>query len=133
MSISNKIKLRVCKIKPVFKDKRGEIFDILESRVDHTGIVTFKKPGVKRGSHYHKRSIQYTYVLNGKIKLITADFDGKNRKEFVLTQGSFAIIPPKVIHLYISMTSAKIIDLTTISRKKDGYEKDTHRVDMDKI
>jgi len=133
MSIPNKIKLQVYKIKPVFKDKRGEIFDILESRVDHTGIVTFKKPGVKRGSHYHKRSIQYTYVLDGKIKLITADLRGKDRKEFVLTPGSFAVIPPKIIHLYISMTSARIIDLTTISRKKDGYEKDTHRVDIDKI
>ncbi len=133
MNTSNKTKLQIYKIKPVFKDERGEIFDILESRVNHVGIVTFKKPGVKRGNHYHKKSIQYTYVLNGKIRLITADFDGKNRKEFILTPGSFTVIPSKVIHLYISMTDAKIIDLTTISRKKDGYEKDIHRVDIDKI
>lgn len=133
MNTSNKTKLQTFEIKPVFKDERGEIFDILESRVDHVGIVTFKKSGVKRGNHYHKKSIQYSYVLDGKIKLITADLDGKNRKEIILTSGSFTSIPPKVVHLYVSMTSAKMIDLTTVSRKKDGYEKDTHRVDIDKI
>ena len=55
-------------LKPVFSDKRGDIFDIVEGKVGHVGLVTFKT-GVIRGNHYHKKSTQYSYVLDGTIEL----------------------------------------------------------------
>jgi len=125
---SNKVKLKVYTITPVFQDRRGDIFDILESPVAHVGMVTFKKGGIERGNHYHKKSIQYTYVLKGKIKLTTTDIEGKNKREFMLKPGSFAVIPPKIVHIYTSITSATMLDFTTESRKGGGYEKDTFRV-----
>lgn len=122
-----KAKFSNYKLNPVFKDKRGEIFDIVEDEVGHVGMVTFKK-GVARGSHWHKHSTQYSYVLGGKIKLIVSDLRKKWEKTLMLGPGSLTCIPPKTIHTYIAITPARMLDVTTISRVKDGYEKDTYRV-----
>ena len=115
------------KLKPVFRDKRGDIFDIVEDNVGHVGMVTFKR-GVTRGNHYHKHSTQYSYVLDGKIKLIVSDIQKKWEKEYILGPGVLTCIPPKIIHTYKAITPARMVDITSVSRTKDGYEKDTHRV-----
>lgn len=120
--------VRVYPIRPVFRDRRGAIFDILENKVQHVGMVTFTRKGVRRAQHYHKRSIQYTYVLSGKIELITSNIDGSKKRRFMLRPGMFSIIPPRVVHTYIAMTPSRMLDLTTESRKKNGYEADTYRV-----
>ena len=115
------------KLKPVFRDHRGDIFDIVEDNVGHVGMVTFKK-GVTRGNHYHKHSTQYSYVLDGKIKLIVSDLQKKRKKEYILDPGTLTCIPPKTIHTYKAITTARMLDVTSVSRSKDGYERDTHRV-----
>jgi len=117
------------KIKPAFTDKRGDINDILEEQVGHVGLITFKK-GAIRGNHYHKKSTQYTYILKGKIKFVTSDINGKHRKEFILEEGTFSRIPPQVVHAYKALTSAAMLDMTTLNRKDNGYEKDTVRVSI---
>lgn len=122
-----KVKFSNYKLNPVFKDERGEIFDIVEDYVGHVGMVTFEK-GVTRGKHWHKHSTQYSYVLEGKIKLIVSGLQKKWKKVLMLGPGSLTCIPPKIIHTYIAITPAKMLDVTTISRVKDGYEKDTYRV-----
>lgn len=116
-------------IKPVFSDKRGDIFDILEDKVNHIGMVTFAKKGVIRGNHYHKKSTQFTYVLSGKIKMTTTNLKGNEKKVFIMQKDSFAKIPPSTIHIYESLSKAEILDMTTESRKGTGYEKDTIRID----
>jgi len=124
---TKKITLSNQKVKPVFTDKRGSIFDLVEEKVGHIGIVTFKK-GVIRGNHYHKKSVQYSYILDGKIKLVTSDINGKNKKSVIIASGVLTTIPVGVVHTYIALTNAKIIDITTMSRNDNGYEKDTIRI-----
>ena len=54
--------------KKIFKDKRGLIADVIyNTKINHIAYITTKKKGI-RGNHYHKKTIQYTFVLNGKIK-----------------------------------------------------------------
>lgn len=123
------IKVIVKKLQPVFTDVRGDIFDVVEDKIRHIGLVTFRK-GAVRGNHYHKKSTQYSYVLEGKIQLVIKAAKGKNTKikKYIMTKGTYAQIPPYSIHTYIALTPAAIIDCTTLSRKADGYEKDTIRV-----
>lgn len=123
-----KKKVKVYGIKPVFSDKRGNIYDILEEMIQHVGMVTFTKKGIIRGNHYHKKSTQYSYVLSGKIKLTTKNLDGKNKGTFMMNEGTFAEIPAGVIHTYESLSRAVMLDMTTASRKESGYEEDTIRV-----
>ncbi len=116
------------KLSPAFKDKRGEIFDILKSRVEHVGMVTFKKSGIERGNHYHKKSIQYSFVISGKLKLIISNIEGGNRKSLKLGPNSFSVIPPGIVHTYISLEPAIMIFLTTTHRRDKNYEENTCRV-----
>lgn len=121
LSFQNKV------LKPVFTDKRGSIFDILEEKVGHIGLITFNK-GVTRANHWHKKSVQYSYVLEGKIRLTVSDRDGSHKKQTVITEGTLTTIPPRTVHTYTALSKASIIDITTMSRKDNGYEEDTIRV-----
>lgn len=114
-------------LKPAFRDARGEIFDLIEEKVGHIGLITFTK-GAVRANHYHLRSTQYSYILDGTIKLMVCRIDGTQKKEYVLKPGTLTSIPPKMIHKYTALTKARILDITTLSRTDDGYEKDTIRV-----
>ena len=118
------------KLKPVFEDKRGKIFDIVEDPISHIGFITFKK-GAVRGNHYHKKSTQYTYVIAGKIELYTKDARNPDAPvtKTVMTPGFLAVIPPHTIHVYRAVTPSSMIDCTTANRLKQGYENDTVRID----
>lgn len=122
-----KITFQNTKLKPVFTDKRGSIFDLVEENASHIGMVTFNKGSV-RGNHYHKNSVQYSYVLEGQIKLVVSDIHGGHRKEMILGPGMLTVIPNKTIHTYTALTKARMLDITTLNRKNRGYEKDTIRV-----
>ena len=115
------------KIKPAFTDARGHIFDIVEEPISHVGLITFKK-GAVRGNHYHKKSVQYTYILKGKITFVTSDIKGKRKKTCILTEGMFSRIPPQIVHAYKALTSAAMLDMSTLARGVKGYEDDTVRV-----
>jgi quercetin dioxygenase-like cupin family protein len=127
MKKTKKVSFQNVTIKPVFTDTRGSIFDVLEENVGHIGIITFNK-GATRANHYHKKSIQYSYVLEGKLKLTISDIDGGNKKVITLTPGMITTIPAKTIHIYTALAKSKIIDMTTLGRNDNGYEKDTVRI-----
>lgn len=116
------------KLSPAFSDSRGLIYDILESKVEHIGMVTFDKKGVVRGNHYHKKSIQYTLLLEGKIKLSVCKKNSNEIKTYILNKGDFTKIPANVVHTYESLKKSVILDMTTLSRKANGYEEDTVRI-----
>jgi len=127
MAKKKKHSLQNYKVMPAFTDKRGHIFDIVEEPLSHVGLITFKK-GAIRGNHYHKKSTQYTYILKGKIKFVVSDTRGKHKKTFILNEGMFSRIPPKMVHAYKAFTPATMLDMTTLARGKKGYEDDTVRV-----
>ncbi|PIR84923.1 hypothetical protein COU16_00180 [Candidatus Kaiserbacteria bacterium CG10_big_fil_rev_8_21_14_0_10_47_16] len=124
--------ITIKKITPVFKDERGEIFDIFEAPVGHTGLITFTQ-GAARAGHYHIESIQYSYVLEGEIELIVSQQDGSEEERFTLKPNMYAEIPAGVVHTYIAKTEALMLDSTTLSRNGDGYEKDTVRVPVETV
>lgn len=124
-------KIIIKKLEPATVDERGAIYDILEAEVKHIGYITFVK-GAVRGKHYHKKSTQFTYMLSGRIELITKDLRQKEAEieKVVMTARDLATIPPSIIHAYRALDDSVILDITTESRLGDGYESDTIRVDL---
>lgn len=56
---------------PNFVDERGEITDIIDGdNVNSITLITSKK-GAVRGNHYHKQTIQYLYLIEGKLVYYT--------------------------------------------------------------
>ena len=123
-------KVTISKIKPVHVDKRGSITDIIEgASIKHLGLVTFNK-GVVRGNHYHKKQTQYTYLLEGEIKLVIKKVSGGKVSVKIMKPGDFASIPPGIIHTYVANRKSSIVVLTDFSRSVKKYEDDTFRVQL---
>ncbi|MBI2208873.1 cupin domain-containing protein [Candidatus Woesearchaeota archaeon] len=126
------MKIKKEKIKPVFKDGRGAIYDLLDKEnIKHIGMLTSKKGSV-RGSHYHKTARQITYIFSGKIKLTLKNMDDNSEKPqiIIMDEGDIVDIPPMVAHSLEALEDTTFLVFTDRQRSDGGYEDDTYRVEM---
>ena len=120
----------IIKIKPVFEDRRGTIWDFLTNEeTSHIGFLTTVK-GAVRGKHFHKLQQQYTLVLNGKIRVYVKDVrDSKSQVEtFELNEMEMILFPTFFYHAIESIEDSKCLVFTSKGRHNGEYENDTFRV-----
>ena len=116
------------KIKNDFEDSRGAIRDILvKEKIDFVTIIFNKKNSV-RGNHYHKKTVQYLYVLEGSI-LVASKFEGKEIEKKILTEGDLLLNEPFEWHAIKSIEDSKLLILTRGLRGGNDYEADTFKID----
>jgi quercetin dioxygenase-like cupin family protein len=119
--------MKVTLLKPAFTDRRGAILDILTHvSVDAVTIITCKKGSV-RGNHYHKKTVQYTYVVSGRIKYLTGK-PGKKAKTRTLKAGHLVFSPAGETHAFEALSDSVILSLSSGPRKGFDYEKDVFRL-----
>lgn len=119
------------KVDPVFMDERGIISDLVNEPISHVGLITTEKNAV-RGSHYHKKSVQYSYILSGTFEVVLAPYnEPANKKTVLLKAGELITIPPFVIHQFKALDRAVMINIESQSRAGQGYEDDTIRVKLE--
>lgn len=120
--------VKVIKVNPVYSDERGIITDLLNKNLGHVGLITTKK-GAVRANHYHKTSIQYSYILSGKFEVLVAKFDEVEKVEkIILNSGDLITINPLVIHTFRALEDSDMIDMISQSREGTSYEEDVFRV-----
>lgn len=119
--------MQLTRVQTAFEDERGEIKDIVERvDIDCVTVITSKK-GAVRGNHYHKESIQYTYVLSGKLRLFT-QMPGGGVEETVIERGDLAYTPPLERHAFIALEDSALLVLTKGPRGGKNYEDDIYRL-----
>ena len=124
-----KIKL----LKKNFEDKRGKIIDVfVNSPKEHCLIVTFKK-GAVRGNHYHKKSVQFSFLLSGELDFYFAKIDKKSGnikkiKKKNIKKHTFITHPPYEAHAFKSKKNSVLIAFSCGVRGGNKYEKDTFRL-----
>lgn len=119
--------MKVVSKKSVFEDERGNIIDILEGEViEYVTIITSKK-GAIRGNHYHKESIQYTFVLKGSLQILT-QMPGEEARTTLLRTGDLVFSPPMEKHTLVAIEDSELLILTRGPRGGNNYEKDTFRL-----
>lgn len=119
--------MKVINKKCAFEDERGKIIDILEKEVIEYVTLISSKKGAIRGNHYHKESVQYTFVLKGSLKLLTQMPVGKIETAFIKS-GDLVFTPPMEKHALIALEDSEILVLTRGPRGGKNYEKDTYRL-----
>jgi quercetin dioxygenase-like cupin family protein len=120
--------MKVARLKPAFRDRRGAITDILTHvSVDAVTIITCRK-GSKRGNHFHKKTIQYTYIVSGRMKYLTRPSGGKLRSRIV-GPGCLVESPAKENHAFVALTDSVILSLSSGPRRGFDFEKDTFRLE----
>lgn len=115
------------KLTPAFEDARGLITDILQhTPVDSVTIITCIKGSI-RANHYHKESIQYSYVLSGKILAYTQMPDGPLESQ-ALVAGDMLESPILERHALHAVEDSVLLIITRGPRGGKNYEDDTFRV-----
>tara|TARA_Y100000813_G_scaffold188499_1_gene162783 strand:- start:138 stop:515 length:378 start_codon:yes stop_codon:yes gene_type:complete len=116
------------KLEKNFEDHRGLIKDIIvNERIDYVTIITNVK-GAVRGNHYHKETIQFLYVLEGKI-LVASQIKGEKVKKEILESGSMLFNEASESHAIKSLEDSKLLILTRGLRGGKNYESDTFKLD----
>jgi quercetin dioxygenase-like cupin family protein len=111
-----------------FQDDRGTIADIFANNPkDHITIITSKK-GAVRANHYHKQSTQYTFVISGKVTVLTRRVGGGEVTEEVVGPYEMVTHPPNEIHTIIADEDTVFLAFADGVRGGAQYENDTFRV-----
>jgi quercetin dioxygenase-like cupin family protein len=119
-------------IKSEHTDERGAIIKILGGsplkRTRSIVLITSKK-GVTRGNHYHCTESHYIYVLWGEAKYYEKGLS-KSAKltEIDLKTGDMVYTEPMVIHTMKFLADSGILYMSTSTRNKKAYDKDTKYV-----
>lgn len=104
-----------------YEDKRGKIDDLLVGEKGAVTHITFKK-GVVRGNHFHKKTVQYDFLLSGSLLCKTPE------KTFIVTEGSMVGHPANVPHAYLALEDSEMVSCVYGVRVGTQYEQDTFRL-----
>ena len=91
-------------------------------------FVTFDKPGIIRGNHYHKKWREWFGVVEGKLKVILKDVRTGEVKKMILSSTSKKYmrleIGPYIAHAFTNISdSAALLNYTNTEwSKNDDYE-----------
>jgi oxalate decarboxylase/phosphoglucose isomerase-like protein (cupin superfamily) len=112
----------------VFKDPRGEIIDLVDNFPFSYATVIHSAKGVERGNHYHKKTVQYVYLLTGKLRALS-QMPGGEVKSAELNPGDLVMNEPNESHALISLEESTFLVLTSGERGGQNYENDTFRLE----
>ena len=109
------------------KDARGTIRDLLIADLDGATIIT-TKAGAIRGNHYHQDTTQWTYVLDGSIKVVTEMLPEPPLHDTLQT-GEMMVSPPMERHAWQAIEDSIVLVLTKGPRSGEDYESDVVRLE----
>ena len=107
-----------------FEDSRGIIQDLLASIDGVTEIFT--KKGSVRGNHVHERTVQWTYVVEGRLLVATSGGGGVHTEEIGPKQ--MVVESPGIPHAWKALEDCTVLVFTRGPRSGEAYETDTRRL-----
>lgn len=111
-----------------FKDGRGTITDIFTNgSKDHVTII-FSKKGAVRGNHYHKKSIQYTFVVSGQLTMLSKKGEKGRIYKHILKPNDLMTHEPNEAHAMRADKDTFFLAFANGLRGGKNYEKDTYRL-----
>lgn len=115
--------------KPQFEDGRGKIVDLLVGeQLDSVTYITFTE-GAVRANHYHKQTIQWTFVTKGSL-IYSSQVPGCDPVELTISKGDLVVSYPGESHAFLALEEADILVFTKGPRAGFDYEKDTFRLEV---
>ena len=121
--------MKKIKTKINFKDERGLIIDLLEKKNINAITYITQNKGKVRGNHFHKKTIQWYYLLKGMIKKVTKKKDEKI-KEMILSKGDLVVTDINESHAIKAIKNSEYLVFTQGPRGGKEYENDTFRLPM---
>ena len=109
------------------RDDRGEIVDlVVKEAITAVTMITFTT-GAVRANHFHKQTVQWNYVVSGRIKIVT-QIPGEDPREEVLAPGELAVTRENESHALQALEPSQLLVFTRGPRSGEDYELDTFRL-----
>jgi len=118
--------MRKIKNKIMHRDERGLIIDLLERKKINAITFITQKKGKVRGNHFHKKTIQWNYLIKGKIEL-AAKKKNESLKKIILLKGDLVETEKNEKHAIKALKDSEFLVFTQGPRGGKNYEKDTFR------
>ena len=120
--------MKKIKTKINYRDRRGVIIDLLEKKKINAITFITQNKGKVRGNHFHKKTIQWNYLIKGKINIITKK---KNRriKEKIMLKGDLVVTSANESHAIKAIRYSEYLIFTQGLRGGKEYENDTFRLE----
>lgn len=108
------------------EDDRGVIQDLLTEQIDSvTEIYTNK--GAVRGNHAHGETVQWTYIVEGELRIVTRKPGGVPETCYGVT-GDLFKEEPGVEHAWQAVQDTYVLVFTRGPRSGANYEDDVQRL-----
>jgi dTDP-4-dehydrorhamnose 3,5-epimerase-like enzyme len=119
--------MKIRKVTISTSDQRGSITDIINHLSFNGATIIESKKGSIRGNHYHKHTIQFVYILNGKMKCAAKKIS-EPLVEVVVESGDLISHEAYEAHNFEAIEDTLFLVLSSGLRNGDDYEKDTYRL-----
>lgn len=106
---------------------------LLDDEIQITSVLLIiSKKGSIRANHYHKKDTHYSYLISGKMEYTSKNLTRKRAKKTtrIVHAGEIIKTPPMMIHAMRFLEDTVFLALTTESRKRKDYERDTVRIQL---
>lgn len=113
------------------EDERGMLvqndYDFVSHNMKHF-LLSFSKPGIVRGNHYHKNKREWFYVVKGKMKLYVMDMKTQEKEEFIIDSENPELVEmePNIAHATENIGDGELIFLGIVNEPFDQKNPDTH-------
>lgn len=124
--------MKIIKTEINHHDERGVIIDLIENRLVNAITFISIKKGFVRANHFHKETIQFNYILKGRVKLVT-QFGDLPKEELILNPGDIAYTEPMEKHALQAVEDCEMLVFTEGPRGGKEYESDTYRLEKSLI
>jgi quercetin dioxygenase-like cupin family protein len=119
--------MKVTRPMPAFVDARGSITDLVQGEQIEAATLITTKAGAVRGNHWHAETIQWMYIVAGRLRY-TAEVPGKRREVRDVTAGDLIVNEPMERHAMRALEDTTFLVLTRGPRSGADFESDTHRL-----
>ena len=100
-------------LKTYFKsaDSRGEILGI--AQLDWMREINYieSQAGSKRGGHYHKKTTELFFIIDGGIKVHIRHLKTNEEYELIVRRADIFVVEPFEIHTFYILKDAKCINV----------------------
>lgn len=92
------------------KDKRGSLIEIFKGKFAQCNFLLMKKGSVW-GNHYHKRTREYFYVLEGELAVSFFALKDKRETKKIFKTGDVFTIKPHTLHTICVLKASQCLVL----------------------
>lgn len=119
--------MEILSLNNAFEDDRGLIVDLISNdEINAVTLITFNAGSI-RANHYHKKTIQWNYIISGEILFVTKRNDGE-REERILKKGDYVVTRENESHALKAIEFSEVLIITKGPRAGANYESDTYRL-----